>query len=168
MVFRSIGELAFELLAELENGTERSAGKRAHPPVAPGEPGRGGDQQSRREGDAMPVAFAQGGGGTAAQTELGKMGEPKPPRVGQEDNQTKGRRPGGLAVLSYREHMPPALRLVSSRCMDRASPTRRPTVARSIHLRLVWDAGHDTAPKARRRWSSTKAAATSVIPAMKP
>ena len=60
------------------------------------------------------------------------------------------------------------LRLVSSKCMDRASPTRRPTVARSIHLRLVWDAGHDTAPKARRRCKITSAAATSVIPAMKP
>jgi hypothetical protein len=147
MAFRSIGELAIEVLAELERVTADRSG--------------GTDQPSMR-------SRAEEGGRPSAMRETGKMGEPKPPRVGQEDNQTKGRRPGGLAVLSYREHMPPALRLVSSRCMDRASPTRRPTVARSIHLRLVVDNGHDTAPKARRRWSSTKAQPTSVIPAMKP
>lgn len=62
------------------------------------------------------------------------FGEASGPSQGGHVKQTGDTKNG----ITYRAHMRPALRLVTGgKCMDRASPTRRPTVARSIHLRLV-------------------------------
>jgi hypothetical protein len=46
---------------------------------------------------------------------------------------------------------------------------RRSTVAAMhSHLMLIVDNGHDTAPNALRAWRTSRAAATKVMPAVKP
>lgn len=127
MGFRHISELAGDVVRRLEiEASNRGSDERA--------PARSAatDLVATGHGEgAKPVAFAQSGGRSPAeQTELGKMGEPKPPRVVQGGGQSKDRR-------ANKGHSSTLRLIYSSKCLDTAKPTQRPTAVVSRHLRLV-------------------------------
>lgn len=144
MTWQTLEEALDSVLSGLRiDEADTGAATNAPRSVAPGGPGTEFVATSHVRERTQPVAFAQDrpGGQPAAQTELGKMGEPKPPRVQEEVSQTEARSRSGF--MANRRHMPPALRVVSSKSIGRARPTRHaPAVARPIHLLLVVDNGH--------------------------
>jgi len=162
MTFRPIGLVLADVIGRLEMATDTGAATNAPRSVAPGEPGTEFVATGHERERTQPVAFAQDGGGTAAQTELGKKaGSRKAPRQlgGQEEHtQTRASRDWQAVSASLYEMY---------RCMGRDARARAPRATRPIHL-CIDNRGHDTAPKALRAFRTSKAAATSAIPAMKP
>lgn len=135
MTFRSIGTLASDVLAKakIEVQGRGSSDERAPAPAYPVT----GMRVATDAGEGVtPVAFAQSGGRRPAeQTELGKMGEPKPPRVVQGGGQSEDRR-------ANKGHSS-TLRLIyssKSACIAKSN-RQRPTVA-AMHPHLVLCVSH--------------------------
>jgi hypothetical protein len=98
----------------------------------------GGGSPHREKGNEPPVTLYGRGGPERDENERDGARSPA-----SSDREVPRRTSEERAGDTYRTHMRPALRLVTgNRCIDRASPTRRPTVARSIHLVLISSEGH--------------------------
>jgi hypothetical protein len=165
MTFRSIGDLAIELLRDLELAGSGCSDERAPTPAHPDTRGTELREAGCPEGGNEHPAYARqigGGGRPSAMRKTGKEPGTREPPAKYEDS---------VAVKEPTRQPPRVLlRIVSSRSECIAMPQRRsPTVAAMhSHLRLVVDNAHDTAPKALRAFKTARENATSVIPAMKP
>ncbi len=156
MTFRHISEALDGVLRGLEMATDTGAATNA--PRSGTEFVATGHERERTQ----PVAFARRGEETRAQTVNGKKaGSRKAPRqLGGQEEHTQTRTGRNWTVIAARLYG-------MYRCMGRDARARAPRATRPMHL-CIDNRGHDTAPKARRRCKITSAAATSVIPAMKP
>lgn len=129
MSFKSIGDLAISVLAKLDiEATEEGCAVEAHSL----RPATGNRVATGHGEGTKPVAFAQVGGGTAAQTGMRKMAEPGSPAKleVQEERQSEDRR-------ANKGHSSTLRLIYSSKCLDTAQPTQRPTAVVSRHLVLV-------------------------------
>jgi hypothetical protein len=130
--FRQIGELCRDVIAEAELRAARQAtaakevaaqpgGGEAEPPLPSVEVSPRQNRNGKRAGAGKAPASQQGGGQTTGETAA-----------------------GGSRISSARElHMQPALRLISSKCLDTATTAangRSPRPVVSRHLVLV--SGH--------------------------
>jgi hypothetical protein len=163
MTFRKLSEVLQDVLADLriDEAGSGCSDERAPTPAHPDTRGTEFVATGHERERTQPVAFARRGEETRAQTVNGKKaGSRKAPRqldLGGNSQTSTDRNWTVIAARLYGMY----------RCMGRDARARAPRATRPIHL-CIDNRGHDTAPKARRRWSSTKAAPTSVIPAMQP
>jgi hypothetical protein len=128
MAFRAIGDLAVEVLGNAMTAAHAAKLRNKF----------GGGSPHREEGNEPPVTLYGRGGPERNVNERDGARSPA-----SSDREVPRRTSEERAGDTYRTHMRPALRLVTgNRCIDRASPTRRPTVARSIHLVLISSEGH--------------------------
>ncbi len=126
MAFRAIGDLAVEVLVKAELAA-RGHTNGAHK--------LGGGTPMHGSSADVPPYPAQAGRGAASGKEIGvaeRDGEIPPSLFSQfyEVSKEPSPTPKGRPVLTL---------LRNAKCIGRASPTRRPNVARPIHLVLVVD-----------------------------
>lgn len=137
MAFKSIGTLAGSVLANVEN--MRAGANPAKIEAARQHTGGMDDEPLAQDMPAHPVSGVEGSAATGLGMEKdgGSLATPAS-FTGSVDQ-------GGTERHSYGQHMQPALRLVSNRCLDTAKPAvkaRSPRAAVSRHLMLVGGRDH--------------------------